>query len=162
MYAFYKLNKDKGERFIKNHFLTEGYSKRTINRFINDVKNAVPLGRKKGSGKKPIFNTSVYRERLKKFLDHKRCVSQRKVASKLNCSTRTVSRMLKSFKKPIRCFKRTKRPKRTLLQKAFARPKCRRMYMKYRQHEFVMDDESYFTLSNTTLETTPTILVIAD
>ena len=25
------------------------------------------------------------------------------------------------------------------------------MYRKYRQHEFVMDDESYFTLSNTTL-----------
>ena len=59
--------------------------------------------------------------------------------------------MLKSLKKPIRCFKRTKRPKRTILQKAYARPKCRRMYMKYRQHEFVMDDESYFTLSNTTL-----------
>jgi len=37
------------------------------------------------------------------------------------------------------------------MQKAFAQPKCGRMYQKYRQHEFVMDDESYFTLSNTTL-----------
>ena len=115
LYAFYKFNKEKGDSFIRNHFLAEGCSKSTINRFLNDAKNGVPLGRKKGSGKKPVFNTSVNRERLKRFIDHTSGVSQRKVASKLNCSTRTIGRMLKSFKKPIRCFKRTKRPKRTLL-----------------------------------------------
>ena len=82
LYAFYELNKEKGERFIRDHFLAEGYSRCTIYRFLNDAKNGVPLGRKKGSGKKPIFNTSVNRERLKRFMDHKNGVSQRKVASK--------------------------------------------------------------------------------
>jgi len=59
--------------------------------------------------------------------------------------------MLQTLKKPIRCFKRTIKPKQTLLQKAFASPKFRRLYMKYRQHEFVMDYESYFSLSNSFL-----------
>ena len=53
LYAFYDLNKEKGDRFIKNHFLTEGYNLKTISRFIKDAKNNVPLGRKKGRGKKP-------------------------------------------------------------------------------------------------------------
>ena len=36
-------------------------------------------------------------------------------------------------------------------QKLLAQPKCRRLYLKYRDVDFILDDESYFTLSNTTL-----------
>ncbi len=32
-----------------------------------------------------------------------------------------------------------------------ARPKCRQLYLKYRKHQFIIDDESYFTLSNANL-----------
>jgi len=151
LYAFYDLNKEKGDRFIKNHFLAEGYNLKTISRFIKDAKNNVPLGRKKGRGKKPTVNTPINRERVRRLFDHKKGISQHRAASKLNCSTRSIGRMLQTLKKPIRCFKQTKKTKRTLLQKALARPKCRRLYMKYHQHEFVMDDESYFTLSNSVL-----------
>ena len=31
------------------------------------------------------------------------------------------------------------------------RPKCRRMYLKYGKYEFIIDDESYFTLGNAAL-----------
>jgi len=151
VYNFYNLNKNEGNLFIRNHFLAEGFNQQTIYRFIKDAKNGVPLGRKKGSGRKATINNAINKERVKRFFDHKKGVSQRQVASKLNCSPKTIRNILKSLKKPIKCFKRIKKPKRTLMQKAFAQPKCGRMYRKYRQHEFVMDDESYFTLSNTTL-----------
>ena len=31
------------------------------------------------------------------------------------------------------------------------RPKCRRLLCRYRETDFIIDDESYFTLSNTSL-----------
>jgi hypothetical protein len=39
----------------------------------------------------------------------------------------------------------------TELQKKAARPKCRRLFDFYRDYDFILDDESYFTLSNTAL-----------
>ena len=50
-YAFYELNKEKRERFIRDHFLDERYSGCTMHRFLNDTKNGMPLSRKKESGK---------------------------------------------------------------------------------------------------------------
>jgi hypothetical protein len=44
-----------------------------------------------------------------------------------------------------------KKPKMTAKQVAVARPKCARLLRKYRSVVFILDDESYFTLSNTTL-----------
>jgi hypothetical protein len=35
-------------------------------------------------------------------------------------------------------------------QKAQLRPKCRKLSNKYRDYNFIIDDESYFTLSRTT------------
>ena len=145
VYNFYNLNKNEGNLFIRNHFLAEGFNQQTIYRFIKDAKNGVPLGRKKESGRKATINNAINKERVKRFFDHKRGVSQRQVASKLNCSPKKIRNILKSLKKPIKCFKRIQKPKRTLMQKAFAQPKCGRMYRKYRQHEFVMDDESYWS-----------------
>ena len=57
MIRHHKFNKEKGDRFIRTHFLAEGCIKSTINLFKNDAKNSMPLGRKKGSGKKTGFNT---------------------------------------------------------------------------------------------------------
>ena len=39
----------------------------------------------------------------------------------------------------------------TQLQKSQLRPKCRKILEKYRGYNFILDDESYFTLSHTTL-----------
>ena len=63
----------------------------------------------------------------------------------------TIGRILKCFKKPILCYKRKKRPSRTPEQRLWGRRKCGRLDSKYRNHEFIIDDQSYFTLSNSTL-----------
>jgi hypothetical protein len=39
----------------------------------------------------------------------------------------------------------------TALQMKAARPKCRKLIEKYSKVDFILDDESYFTLSNSTL-----------
>ena len=39
----------------------------------------------------------------------------------------------------------------TALQKQAARPKCRKLVELYKNYDFILDDESYFTLSNTAL-----------
>ena len=51
----------------------------------------------------------------------------------------------------IKCLKKSKKPKMTELQRKAARPKCGRMFLKYGKIDFILDDESYFTLSHTTL-----------
>ena len=44
-----------------------------------------------------------------------------------------------------------KKPLRNNKQEAAMRPKCRKLASKYKSYQFIQDDESYFTLSNTTL-----------
>ena len=58
---------------------------------------------------------------------------------------------LQKMKKPILNFKRTKRPNRTPVQRLVARPKCRQLLQNFKNSNFILDDESYFTLSNSTL-----------
>ena len=55
------------------------------------------------------------------------------------------------MQKPILCYKREKRPNRTPVQRFVARPKSRRLLQVYRNVDFILDDESYFTLSNSVL-----------
>ena len=75
---------------------------------------------------------------------------QRKMAFKLNCCQWYVGHILKKYTN-IKCLKKYKKPQMTVLQKKQARPKCRRLLKKFADHDFIMDDESYFTLSHTTL-----------
>ena len=44
-------------------------------------------------------------------------------------------------------------PYRTDAQKSVIRPKCGRILRKFRNHEFIIDDESYFTFSNSEAKT---------
>ena len=55
------------------------------------------------------------------------------------------------MKKPILCYNRKKRPNRTPVQRLVARPKCKRLLQANRNSDFILNDESYFTLSNSTL-----------
>ena len=78
-------------------------------------------------------------------------MSLSKASRRLGCSKSTIGRILKCFRKPILCYKRKKRPSRTPEQRLWGRRKCSRLYSKYRNHELIIDNESYFTLSNSTL-----------
>ena len=83
------------------------------------------------------------------MMDHKHGISQRKVTRRLGCHQSTVIRILKN-KTNIRCYKKVEKPKR-IEQQQQAKPTCRKMVNLFRNVDFVLDNESYFTLSNTTL-----------
>ena len=151
VYNFYKKKHEDGKHVVWNHFKIEGYSKATIYRYMNSYDQNKPLGCKAGSGRRPTLNTQNNRIKLRKMLNNRRGVSLSKASRRLGCSKSTIGRILKCFKKPILCYKRKKRPSRTPEQRFWGRRKCGRLYSKYRNHEFIIDDESYFTLSNSTL-----------
>ena len=60
-----------------------------------------------------------------------------------------VSKILKHSTN-VRKYKKYKRPKLTEAQKKAGWSKCRRMLEEYPGYNFILDDESYFTLSHTT------------
>jgi hypothetical protein len=151
LYKFYDENIDKGKSFVANHFLAEGCSRSTIYRHIRSRESGKQLERKKGSGRIPIISTPKNRARIAKMFNHKMKGSLRKAAKKFKCSHETIRGILQKMKKPILCYKRKKRPNRTPVQRLVARPKCKRLLQTYRDSDFILDDESYFTLSNSTL-----------
>ena len=108
------------------------------------------LDRKVGSGRKTKIASLANIRRLKDYFNNKSGRSQKKVANRLKTSQQYVSHILRKYT-AIRTFKKRRRPLLTPLQKKAARPKCRKLYQKYLKRDFVLDDESYFTKSNTTL-----------
>jgi len=90
------------------------------------------------------------KQQIKKKFNHRSGCSQRKVAQKFNISKSYVQKILKQSSN-IRCYKKIKIPDTTDKQKKLARPKCRKLLKNYRGSVFILDDESSFTLSNTTL-----------
>jgi len=108
------------------------------------------LKRKKGSGRVAKKLTPKVIKAIKRSFNHKTGRSQRKSARSFNMSQSYVSKILKKYS-DIRAYKKYKKPLMTASQKKQLRPKCRKILSKYRGYNFILDDESYFTLSNTTL-----------
>jgi len=151
VYKFYDDNIEKGKAYVANHFLAEGCSRSTIYRHIRSRESGKPVERKEGSGRIAIIDTPKKRARISKMFNHKVKWSLRKAGRKFNCSQETIRNILRKMKKPILCYKRTKRPFRTPVQRLVARPKCGNLYKTYKKSDFIIDDESYFTLSNSAL-----------
>ena len=86
---------------------------------------------------------------LKRLVNNKSGVSQRKLARRFNCSQTLITRALKSMS--IGCWKKQTIPGRTDAQIKAARPKCAALYRKYRLNDWILDDESYFTLNHSTI-----------
>ena len=85
--------------------------------------------------------------KVKNYFNHKSGRSQRKMARKFNCHFTYIGKILKK-RTNITKYKKRKRPYLNANQKKAARPKCRQMISKYGRYEFIIDDESYFTLDN--------------
>ena len=151
MYQLFDDNIEKGKTYVANHFLAEGCARSTIYRHIRSRESGKQVQRKKGSGRIAIIDTPKKRARIAKIFNHQVKGSLRKAGRKFNCSHETIRTILKNMKKPILCYKRTKRPYRTPVQRLVARPKCGQLYKIYRKSDFIIDDESYFTLSNSVL-----------
>jgi hypothetical protein len=63
-------------------------------------------------------------------------------------AVRVISAGFSKKKSSIRVYKKQKKPFQTAEQKLSVRPKCRKMLEKYKNLEFIIDDESYFTLTH--------------
>lgn len=150
LHDFYLKNQHLERKVIYRHFINIGAPKRSLNRWLTLLFNKKNLNRKPGSGRKAKIATPTNIRRLKNYFNNKSGRSQTKFANRLKVSQQYVSKLLKKYTR-VRTYKKTTRPLLTPLQKKAARPKCRKLLQKYSGRDFILDDESYFTLSNSTL-----------
>lgn len=127
-----------------------GVPKSTLYGWIALLEQGDDLKPKPGQGRRRVLATTATVKKIRNHFNRRAGRSQKKCAKTFNMHQSYVSKWLQNRTK-VRHLKRTKRPKMTASQKKLARPKCRRLYLKYGEVDFVMDDESYFTFSNTTL-----------
>jgi len=146
---FYTKNANSGNKLTIDHFLAEGVAQRTIYDAIQRVKNNISPKRQPGQGRPAKKMPKKKIKRLKQHFDHKQGRSQRQAAKMYDISPSYVNKILK--KASIKCRKKKTIPDRSEAQAKAAKTKSRIIYEKYGDCEWIVDDESYFTLSNSTI-----------
>jgi hypothetical protein len=149
LYNFYTANKHLSRKEIFDRFIAIGAPERSLNRWLCNLEQNKTLKRKKGSGRIAKKATPKVIKAIKRKFNHRTGCSQRKTASAFNLTVSHVNYILKKYS-DIRKYKKFKRPLMNDQQRAQLRPKCRKLLNKYRDYNFIIDDESYFTLSHTT------------
>jgi len=134
---------------IVDHFLALDYNKRSLQRWLSCILQKQSLKRKPGSGRPAKIATKRNLGKIKKMVDHKDGCSQKRVAATFGCCHQYVSRILKK-RLGVKCYKKIKKPAMTPEQKKRTRPKCRKMAKLYKDED-IIDDESYFTLTHSSL-----------
>ena len=150
VYNFYIDNKDKGKQFTVDHFLAEKIPRATIYSIIQRAENEFGHNRRIGSGRRAIKIPQNKVNQLKTMINNKDNVSYRKAARKFNVTPSYVHKIIKS-KSNIKKRTKIKIPERNEQQKIEAKTKCGRLLRKFPEHEWIIDDESYFTLSHSTI-----------
>ena len=150
LYKFYSENMSKGKFFTFQYFNAENIPKSTIYGIIQLFENNIGPKKVCDSGLKAKKMTSKKIDQLKKMFNNKDNISQTKASRKFNCTQQYISKILKT-KTDIRKRKKCKIPSRPDDQKDQARAKYGRILRKFKNHMWVLDDESYFTLSHSTI-----------
>ncbi len=138
---FYEKFCDAGKKFTVDHFTLEGVPKRTIYNILKCPK----VIRKPGPGKKAKIMTKNGIKRLERMFDNKAGVSQRHAAKLYECTQQYISKSLR--KVGVKARKKQKSPDYTDAQISQVKANCRWMTNNYKEKSFILDDESYFTLS---------------
>ncbi len=148
MYKMFENNPNISDVEVAKAFIGIGLTKATVYRWIKQYRTTGNINRRIATGRPAkIVNKETIRKLRRKF-NHRSGCSQNAAARKFGCTQQYISYLLKKYT-GIRFYKKFKRPLLTALQKKQARPKCRSMYFKYRKTDFIIDDESYFTLDHT-------------
>ena len=84
---------------------------------------------------------------MKNHFNHKSGLSQRRYARKLGCTQSYICKILKNSS-TIRVRKKIRKSLMKQTQQACMWSKCGLILKKYRQLDFILDDESYFTLDH--------------
>ena len=146
---FYNRYKSLGKRYSVLHFVKMGLKSQTIYNIIRRVENGETLKQRSGQGRPVVKMTKKRINDLKRRVDGKVGVSQRKLAQKFKVTHGWISVILK--RNGIHYFKRQTKPKVTEKQ-LIKQKKC---LLKMSKKDFrpnngikiIMDDESYFPLS---------------
>ena len=149
VYSYYEKKKDLGKKITVDHFVSEGVSKSTIYDILRRCDSGRSVLERKRSGRPPKIFTKRAKTALKRLANNKSGISQRKLASRFKCAQSLVNKALKTLS--ISCWKKQTIPGRTDAQIIAARPKCAALYRKYGLKDWVLDDESYFTLSHSSI-----------
>ena len=148
---FYQINHDKGKFFTYPNFKS-ALPKTTIYRIMNEFDDRGTVSRKTGSGR-PEALTKENKSKLRKLINNKTGVSQRKLGKKFNLAQTTISTHIKKL--GIEVKKRKRAPKQTPEQKARQDERLQSLiqtsFSEESTEDIVMDDESYFTLDGTGL-----------
>ena len=147
---YYKNNSKLGRAKIFETFFALGVPKSTLNRWLTCLESGKSLVRKKGSGRPVKVATKGNIAMIQRRFNHRDGCSQRKVARELKTSQANISYILKNYTS-IRCRKKIKKPDMTEKKRLLARPKCLKLARIYADSGFILDDESYFTKSNSSL-----------
>ena len=123
-----------------DHFFLEGVPKRTT----YNVLKCKRVVRKPGSGKKTAI---MNKKGLKRLFKNKDGISQNEAAKVFECSQQHICKLLKKL--GIQCRKKQKSPAYTQSEILRFKANCRWMTRNYIEKNFILDDESYFSLSKT-------------
>ena len=150
VYRFYIEHKNKGKMFTIDHFKAENEHDKTIRRIIERIENGIPMDHQRKYAQSTLKMSDAKLDQLKDLFENQCKISQRQAAARLKISASYVCRTLKK-KTKIKCYKKKAIPKRTNRQKQEGRTKCATIFRTTKDVEIVMDDESYFTLSHSTI-----------
>lgn len=150
LYKYWHEHKDEERISIRDKFLALGYPPRSLHRWLTSLEETDSIERVEGSARPPTYATPGNIRKIKAYFENRSGRSQTIMSKRLGCHRTTVGKILKRCTN-IKRYKKGKIPKMTSRQKAVARPKCGKMYRMYKNHDFLIDDESYFTFSNTSL-----------
>lgn len=147
MYQFVKDNPNLTNKVIVKHFMEEKVPKSTAHSILQRLENNLPPERRSRITPAICKMTEDKVNLLKEMIDHSDGVSQRRVADQFEVHQSTISRTIK-HKTSIRYYKKKTAPKRTPLQMMTSRKKCSKLTKIFRKKQIIIDDESYFGLSN--------------
>ena len=152
VYHFYEENHEKGKEFTANHFLAKGVGRSTIYGIISRYDKGIGFTRRVRKCVAPKMPPKRVK-RLKAYFNYKDGVSQRKAAKKFGISQPYVNKLLKSAQHGgmVKCRKKIEIPDRSESQISKAKTKCRILTEKYAKHDWILDDESYFTLDHSSI-----------
>ena len=152
VYHFYRENHEKGKAFTVNHFKTRGIARSSLYKILTRYDDGIDVPRRLRKSPATKMPTKKVK-RLRTFFNHKTGRSQRKAASKFGICAAYVNILLKSeqYGDLIKCRKKQVIPDRSERQIQQAKTKCRKLSEKFSKHDWVLDDESYFTLDHSSI-----------
>ena len=150
VYEFIEINPELSKNAIVKHFMMESIPISTLYNILKRKENNILPDRQVGSGRKAVKMTKKKIKQLGEKIDHQHGISQRYLAKKFNVNQSHICRTIKQ-KTIIRYHKKIKAPKRTPEQQSLVRPKCSKLVELFRKKQLIIDDESYFGLSNSNI-----------